>query len=144
MKTKIPSSLWIVTILATLFLIGCQTAEPAALSNDQVIKVVDNLLTGINQGDYASFARDFSDEMKTGFTEQMFTSLVDLLRNASGNYVSCAGATPELSNNQGYAIYRLICTFEKENVVVTVTFKTEGDKVEGLFFDSTNLRKVSQ
>jgi hypothetical protein len=144
MKTRIPTALLILTIVAALLLTSCQPAEPAALSNDQVIQVVENLLTGINQGDYVRFSQDFSNEMKTGFTRDMFTSLVDLLKNASGNYVSCTGAAPELSNNQGYAVYRLICTFEKESVVVTLTFKTDGDKVEGLFFDSTNLRKTNQ
>lgn len=43
-----------------------------------------------------------------------------------------------------YAIYRLTCTYDLESVIVTVTFKVDGDKVEGLFFDSTNLRKISQ
>jgi hypothetical protein len=144
MKRTIFSTLLSITIIMASFLAGCQPATPAALSNDQVIGVVDNLLTAINQENYPNFSRDFSDEMKKGFTEQMFTNLAALLKNASGNYVSCAGASPELSNNQGYAVYRLVCTFEKESVVATVTFKTDGDKVEGLFFDSTNLRKASQ
>lgn len=65
-----------------------------------------------------------------------------MLQNASGNYISCA--EPALSNNQGYAVYRLTCKFEQEDVVVTVAFKVGGDKVEGLFFDSVNLRKLSK
>jgi hypothetical protein len=51
---------------------------------------------------------------------------------------------PQLSNSQGYAVYRLSCKFELEPVIVTATFKTGGTLVEGLFFDSTNLRKVGQ
>jgi hypothetical protein len=144
MSRKISSTLLIVAIVTAIFLAGCQPAEPAALSNDQVIQIVDNMLTAINQVDYQLFAQDFSEDMKNGFTEEMFTDLADLLENASGKYVSCADAKPDLSNNQGYAVYRLVCTYEQESVVVTVTFKTDGDKVEGLFFDSTNLRKVSQ
>jgi hypothetical protein len=144
MNSKIPISLWIVLIVTALLLTGCQSPKPAALTNDQVVQVVDNFLKAITAGDYQSFAQDFSDEMKNGFTEAQFTSLADLLKNASGNYVSCADSRPELSNNQGYAVYRLNCIYELERVMVTVTFKVDGGKVEGLFFDSTNLRKVSQ
>jgi len=144
MKSKIPATLLIVTIVTTLFLASCQPPKPAALSNDQVVQVVENTLKAINAGDYQSFTQDFSAEMKNAFTEEQFTSLADMLQNASGNYVSCADSEPALSNNQDYAVYRLTCTYEKEGVIVTVTFKVDGDKVEGLFFDSTNLRKISQ
>ena len=144
MKRKIPTALLIVTIVTTLFLTSCQPPRPAALSNDQVVQVIDNTLQAINAGDYQSFAQDFSDEMKIAFTEEQFISLADMLQNASGNFVSCADSQPAISNNQDYAIYRLTCTYDLESVIVTVTFKVDGDKVEGLFFDSTNLRKVSQ
>ena len=144
MNSKIPISLWMVMLVTALFLTGCQPPKPAALTNDQVVQVVDNFLKAVTAGDYQTFAQDFSDEMKNGFTLEMFTSLADLLKNASGNYISYADTEPELSNNQGYAVYRLVCQFDLESVVVTMTFKVDGDKVEGLFFDSANLRKGSQ
>jgi len=144
MKSRIPTALLIVTLVTTVFLTGCQPPKPASLSNDHVVQVVDNFLKAITAGDYQSFTQDFSTEMKNGFTEEQFTNLADLLKNASGNYVSCADSQPALSNNQGYAVYRLTCKYDLESVIVTVTFKEDGDKVEGLFFDSTNLRKVSQ
>ena len=144
MKNKITTTLLVITIVTTLFLTSCQPAKPAALSNDQVVQIVDNTLKAINTGDYQAFTQDFSDGMNNAFTEDQFTSLADLLQNASGSYVSCADSAPALSNNQDYAVYRLNCTYELESVIVTVTFKVDGDKVEGLFFDSTNLRKASQ
>jgi hypothetical protein len=144
MKNKKSTYLILVTVLAALLLAACQPAKPAALSNDQVIQVIDNILKSINAGDYQAFTQDFSTDMQSSFTEAQFTSLVDLLKKASGSYVSCAGATPELSNSQDYAVYRQMCNFDLEKVIVTVTFKENGTQVEGLFFDSTNLRKVSQ
>ena len=144
MKSKIPPTLLILLIVTTLFLTGCQTPKPASLSNDQVVQAVDNILKAIKVSDYQSFRQDFSDEMKDAFTEEQFTNVVNLLQNTSGNYVSCADSEPELANNQGYAVYRQACTFDKESVIITVTFKVDGSKVEGLFFDSTNLRKISQ
>lgn len=130
--------------LMLLLMAGCTPLQPASLPDDQVIGVVENMLTAIDQGDYQQFSRDFSPAMKEGFSEEMFTSLAELLKNASGRYTTCAGAKAELSNSQGYASYRLICEYEQEKVIVTVTFLAGGDKVEGLFFDSTNLRKATQ
>ena len=141
---KISRTLLVVMVVATLFLAGCETAKPAALSNDQVVQVVDNILTAVNAGDFQGFNKDFSEEMSASFSEEQFNELVDLLRNSSGNCVSCADTEPGLLNNQGYAVYRLACTYELESVMVTVTFKIDGDKVEGLFFDSTNLRNIGQ
>jgi hypothetical protein len=144
MKSKIPTTLLIVMIVTTLLLASCQPPKPAAISNDQVVQVVENTLSAIDAGDYQGFTQDFSDEMKKAFSEEQFSSLAGMLQNASGNYISCADSDPALSNKQGYAIYRLTCTYDLESVIVSITFKVDGDKVEGLFFDSTNLRKVSQ
>lgn len=144
MKRKIPGILLVVMVVSILILTGCQPANPATLSNEKVIQTIDNILKSIDAGNFQGFKQDFSDEMKIAFPQEQFTNLADLLHNNSGNYVSCAGSEPELSNNQGFAVYRLACTYELESVMVTITFKVDGDKVEGLFFDSTNLRNISQ
>ena len=144
MKSKIPATLLIVSFVTTLFLASCQPPKPAVLSSDQVVQVIDSTLKAIDANDYQGFTQDFSDEMKTAFPEEQFKNLAEMLQKASGNYVSCADSQPALSNNQGYAIYRQTCKYDLESVIVSVTFKVDGDKVEGLFFDSTNLRKVSQ
>ena len=129
-------------VMASLLLTGCQPPKPAALSDDQVVQAVDLVLTAINTGDYQGFIQDFSDVMKTAFPESQFTSLHDLLQNTSGNYQSCE--QPALTDSKGYAVYRLPCKYDKESVIVTVTYQIDGDKIEGFFFDSTNLRKLSK
>jgi hypothetical protein len=140
MKTRLVILLALL-LAATILLTGCQ-AKPAALSNEEVVQMTGQILTALNDGDYAAFTQDFSNEMLAAFPEDQFTALGDLLQEASGNYVSCG--EPSISNNGGYAIYRLICQFDLEDVVVTITFKVDGDQVEGLFFDSPNLRALNQ
>jgi hypothetical protein len=76
--------------------------------------------------------------MTAAFTEDQFNQLRDLLQTSSGNYLSIG--TPTLSNAQGYVIYQFPCQFDREEVTVTITFAIGGDKVEGLFFTSPNLR----
>ncbi len=139
MKTNISFTL---SIVLALLLTGCAAPKPAALSSVQVSQAAENILTAINSGNYQNFVQDFSDPMKSAFPEASFTKVRNLLMSASGSYASCAA--PTLSNSQGYAVYRFICKFEKEDVAVTISFKVGGDQVEGLFFDSVNLRKAGQ
>ncbi|MBN2550416.1 MAG: DUF3887 domain-containing protein [Anaerolineales bacterium] len=131
-------------LLAGLLASSCSALQPkpAALSDEQVGEVVENLLLALDQGDYAAFSRDFSAEMKAAFTQAEFDKIRQMLQEASGSYIS--KSTAKLSNSEDYAIYRLDCVYKQENVIVTVSFKVAGDKVEGLFFDSPNLRAANQ
>lgn len=132
----------VIALMLIVIASGCAKPQPASLTDDQVGTVVDNILQAINANDSNKFTQDFSAAMISAFPEEQFTQLRDLLQQASGNYVSLG--TPTLINQNGFAIYRFPCQFEKENVIVTVTFTIGGDKVEGLFFDSTNLRAASK
>jgi hypothetical protein len=137
-------SVFIASLLAALSLLaaGCGPASPAALSNDEVIAVTTNILTAMDTGDYAAFTSEFSEEMLAAFPENQFTELRDLLQSTSGNFVSAGELS--LSNKEGFALYRILCTYDLEDVVVTIVFKVDGTQVDGLFFDSPNLRTSSQ
>jgi hypothetical protein len=143
MKTKISKYLHILIVLVFIpLLVSCATPKPASLSNDQVGQVTSAVLKSIDEGNFQNFTQNFSAPMKEAFTESKFTEMQALLNKAAGKYSSCG--QPSLSNSQGYVAYRFICKYELEDVVVTVTFQIAGDKVEGLFFDSVNLRKLSK
>ncbi len=136
-------TLALIALMALLALAaGCAPAKPSALSDDEVAAVTENILTAINDNDYQAFIQDFSDEMLNAFPEDEFTNMRDLLQTNSGNYLSMGEA--RLSNAQDYAIYRFTCKYDQEDVVVTITFAVDGTKVDGLFFDSKNLRNASQ
>ncbi len=126
-------------ILATS---GCAKPQPAGLTDEQVGTMTANILHAIDANDYQKFTQDMSDAMKSAFPELQFTQLRDLLQTNSGNFISIG--KPTLLNQNGYAIYRFPCEYEKENVMVTVTFPIGANKVDGLFFDSTNLRAASK
>lgn len=130
--------------LLAILLSACATLQPkpAGLSNEQAGQAAETVLQAIDAGDHTGFTQDFSEEMKKAFPETEFSKLRDLLANASGQYQSIG--EPTLSNNGDFAIYSFPAQYEKERVTVTVTFKIGGDKVEGLFFDSQNLRKALQ
>ena len=121
---------------------GCLPAQKAGLSDQQVANVTENILKALDENNYQSFTHDFSAQMKSAFPQEKFSQLRTMLYNASGNFIYMDA--PSLSNNQGYAIYRFPTKYDNESVTVTITFVIGGQEVEGLFFDSANLRKVSQ
>ena len=133
-------SILIVVLLAGLS--GCLPAQKAGLSDQQVASVTDNILRALDQNNYPAFIHDFSPQMKSAFPQAKFSQLQTMLYNASGNFLY--SNVPSISNNQGYAVYRFPCKYADETVTVTITFVIGGQEVEGLFFDSANLRKASQ
>jgi hypothetical protein len=141
LRTKLYS---VVSLLIALIILmtGCAAPKPAALTNDEVLAMTQNVLKALDVNDYTAFTHDYSPDMLAAYSEEQFTQLRDLLQSASGKYVSTGKVS--LSNNQGYAVYRIICKYEREDVVVTLVFKVDGEQIEGLFFDSPNLRTASQ
>jgi hypothetical protein len=121
---KTPKTLLLVAALICVALLagGCKPASPAALSNEEVKLVTENILVSINEGDYQSFIKDYSEEMKTASTEPAFGELRTFLLENSGNFVNCA-TEPDLSNQEKFAVYVFECEFEKEMVRVTRGFR---------------------
>ena len=128
--------------LVLLVASGCSAPQPAGLTEQQVADVTGNISKAMDANDYQAFIQDFSKSMLSAFTQAQFDSLRAMLEKASGKYVSLG--SPSLTNNQGYAVYRFSAKYTNETVYVTITFLVGGQKVEGLFFDSANLRKVSK
>lgn len=142
MKEKKLFSATSLLVILALFLTGCAAPKPAALTEDEVLALTGNILTALDANDYTAFTHDYSPEMLAAFSEAQFTQLRNLLQSASGEFVSTGKLS--LSNNQGYAVYRIICKYKLEDVVVTATFKIDGKQIEGFFFDSPNLRAASK
>jgi hypothetical protein len=137
---KIKNMVYVLIVLGLIALSGCSEAKPAGLSDDALIGIADNILKAVDANDFSLFSQDLSEQMKAAFSEAQFNGLHDMLLKASGHYQSLD--KPALTNNQGYAIYRFPATYENETVYVTLTFLVGGDKVEGFFLDSPNLREV--
>jgi hypothetical protein len=142
MKSVFTPTLLSIAILLLLFTGGCSPAKPAGLDESMVISKTENILKAIDSGDFQAFTSDFSDKMISVFTQAQFDGLHALLKTSSGAFVSLGD--PSLMNNQGYAVYRFPAKYADETVYVTITFLIGGEKVEGLFLDSANLRKADQ
>jgi hypothetical protein len=124
---------------------GCGKKAEAPVDKEKVLAyadpVVDNLLAGFNEGDYAKFSRDFDARMKSGIPEAAFTQMRQDIVSKLGLYESRTVSKVEKQGEATVVVYQ--AEFEKEGgVKVTVVFTPDGEKnlVSGLFFDSPKLR----
>lgn len=104
--------------------------------------ITENVLQGLNENNYTKFTKDMSDVMIKVLPESRFSELVALISGTSGKYIS-----KELSfieEYAGYIVYIYDCQFEKEPVKLTISFKLGYYEVEGLYFDSENIRAAME
>ena len=100
--------------------------------------LTENILQSLNNNNYASFSKDFSDTLKNTITAHVFLSLKDLISQTSGKYIS--KSTPKLYKIEGFNVYDYPSEFEKESVFVAVSINPDSGKLEGILFDSDGLR----
>jgi hypothetical protein len=135
----------------SVILAGCggNSQEGGALNAEDVAyaePIVDNILAGIKDRDYAVFSRDFSDTMKTLMPEDSLGSLAELLASKVGEYQSksFAQAADVTQNGAQYTVVTYTAKFSDEpgDVLIIVTFSGDAEKkVDGLFFNSPKLRE---
>lgn len=136
------------TLLLTLLLIlsasllGC---GGQTLSDTELVKVntvTDNMLLGISEKDYATFSRDFSDEMKAAMNEEAFTAFAESLDSNLGALQSKTVALSSKINQTDRTIivvnYEAI--YEKDPTPVKINMQfidKDGESVLiGMSFDS--------
>ena len=124
---------------------GCSKKASVSVDQQSVLSyanpIVDNLLAGFNEGNYAKFSRDFDHQMKTALPEAAFNQMRQSFVPKLGLYKSKAFSKAQKQEQGTLVIYDT--EFEKESEVkVRVVFTKKGDKnlISGLFFDSPKLR----
>ncbi len=130
-------------LAAMILLSACSAQQPKSTvvegaARDQVLAYADpiaeNMLAGMNNGDYAAFSRDFNQKMKDAMGPDSLPKLKDQLEPRIGKYQS---KQPQQVLDYGDLItitYNGV--FEKAKnikILVTVT-KSEPHQVAGLFF----------
>lgn len=104
--------------------------------------LVDNMLAGIKDKDYAEFSRDMTDTMKSSMNEDSFNSLVELLASKVGEYESRSfgQAANTTQNGVQYTviIYTAKYSDEPDDVLINVILSGE-KKIDGLYFNSPKL-----
>lgn len=133
---------------------GASAAVSTAQNSGQVTEadvpyasdMVDNMLAGIKEKDYAKFSKDFTDTMKSAMKEDSLNQLADMLSSKIGDYESKTFGQAANVTQGGLAytviVYTAKYTKESGDVIITVSFiDNNGTKqIGGLNFNSPNLR----
>lgn len=122
----------VLVLVAIPVFAGCGKVAPYA------DPATENILIAMNNGDYASFSKDFSDTMKSELSEDVFADFLAAVNGQVGDYV------PDSKNLTGVNIENSLTTtvykinFESmEDVALEVVFQKIDDKmmVVGLWFN---------
>ncbi len=130
----------LIIIVAILLVSGCAKTEPMQAQYPLADEKAENILEGLNRADYAMFSRDLSDSLRQTMDEQYMQRLGKFIRENSGEYVAKALAASKDENSMHTLSYD--CQFSLESVYFTITFNEDYSKVEGIYFDSINMRKA--
>jgi len=137
---------------AVLFLsIGCGSNNPATTTtpasspvNIQALAdpIIENILIGLKTNDYSAFSKDLSQATKIVLSQTSFDQIYNQMQTAVGDYQSKTFFSSSTKDSAITAVY--IAGFSKEPAGVFVTLVLQpagtGYQVEGLTFDSANLR----
>ena len=107
--------------------------------------MVENLLAGLQSGDYAVFSRDFDGQMKNAIPESGLADMTAQLDGTLGAYISREFVKAEEVRIFTALLYD--ARFEdEEHVTIRVVFREKGGVwlVTGLWFDSPKLRELQE
>uniref|UniRef100_A0A7C1F2V9 DUF3887 domain-containing protein n=1 Tax=Ammonifex degensii TaxID=42838 RepID=A0A7C1F2V9_9THEO len=133
--------------LCFILMLGGGCSKKADVSGDQqsvlsyAAPIVDNLLAGFNEGNYAKFSKDFDDRMRSALPEAAFAQMRQSIVSKIGLYKSRTVSKVQKQGPATLVIYN--AEFEKESgVEVKVVFTKDGEKnlVSGFFLNSPKLR----
>jgi hypothetical protein len=143
---KIVMMMAIALITGTL-LPGCGSKSLSEADVNYAGPILENVLTGMKEDNYADFSKDFSDQMKAALTQENFKTFKTSFDSKIGDYESktFSGATTTSKDNKTYTIvvYKAKYSKESADVQITITFSDNNGKkiIEGLVFNSPNLKK---
>jgi hypothetical protein len=132
---------WIVIALLVTVVSACAPKETILSGADREAVLAyseaktDNLMAGLNAGDYAAFSKDFDSDMLSAIPESEFLTLKEDRDAKLGNYISRSVTSVSLTGEFYVAVY--LAVFEKDSeVTMRVVFRVaEPHNVSGLWFN---------
>jgi hypothetical protein len=86
----------------------------------------ENILIAMNNGDYASFSKDFNDTMKSELSEDVFVDFLAAVNGQVGDYI------PDSKNLTGFNI---------ENGLTTATYKINFESMEDVALEGVSINQ---
>ena len=121
----------VLVLVAIPVFAGCGKVAPYA------DPATENILIAMNNEDYASFSKDFSDTMKSELSEEVFADFLAAVNGQVGDYVPDSKNLTGVNIDNGLTTATYKINFESiEDVALEVVFQKIDDKmmVVGLWF----------
>jgi hypothetical protein len=123
-----------------------QACSVTTLINTPVVQtsvdpIVTNILTSLNNNDYAGFSQNFSQTMKNAINQSAFDKLYNQMQSDVGDYQS--DVFYSAANKAGLTNLVYFAQYSKETAGVSVSLSVQSVngvyQVQGLVFNSPNL-----
>lgn len=139
MKTKL--SVLFVLAIAIMLVSACgiapagtpQRKAESVLSPDEASALIDNALQALNTGDYATWSRDWADDMKAAIKDSDFQEYRQQINTQYGQYHTLESIEIQPGQNADRVRWVVIANFEKGKIKYTFSFMPDGKEVKGIF-----------
>ena len=134
-----------ILFLLLLLLPACSSGVDREKIQEYADPMVENMLRGMNEDNYATFSSDFGPIMLDALNAENYDTIIkkqikDIIGNYESKELAKVDKTSQGDEDYIIAIYKARFSKEKADVAVTVYF-TEGQdpKIETLLFNSPKL-----
>lgn len=122
-------------LIVFIFMAACQTttSEVPADIQDHSQPMAENILTSLENNDYASFQRDFSEKMRSAIDESTFTSIQQTILSSVGEFQALTYQQTTLED--GYLISYYSLSFSEGDLSLRLVLSPEAPyQIEGFWF----------
>lgn len=135
MKTKF-TTLFVLLVVAVLASACGGSASDApqgeavsALTQEETTEMINSALQAFNTGDYATWSRDWDDDMKAAIDDAAFQDYRNQVVAAYGQYVLLESVEIQPGVNEGYVRWVAIANFEKGKIKFAFGFLNDGREI---------------
>jgi hypothetical protein len=137
MKIKF-TTLLILLIVAVLTAACGTSAVPqgeavSVLTKEEATSMIDNAMQALNTGDYATWSRDWDNDMKTAIKDKDFQSYRDQVLAQYGQYVALESVEIQPGLQKGNVRWIAIADFEKGKIKFSFGFPNDSRLIKGIF-----------
>ncbi len=102
-------------------------------SEEKMTAIIENMLTGYNDGDYTAFSHEMSTAMKFVISENLFKEFVNESKTTLGKFQSITNIQEGDSDNTS-SHWVVIAQFENSTEKFNITFDKGSGQIEGMDF----------
>ena len=142
MKTKLTTLFVLLVVAMVTAACGSSSANVAqekaesVLSQEEASTLIDSALQAINTGDYATWSKDWADDMKAAIKDPDFQSYRQQVVTQYGEYVAIESIDIQPGQNADRVRWVAVADFEKGKLKYTFSFLPDGRQVKGVFTET--------